>query len=66
VFRQTLVTLAADNIKCYCYSKTSYFKNKCLNLASVNKVSKEPLKQEEEEEEDTKEADKDLKGNGEA
>jgi hypothetical protein len=61
-----LVTPAADSIKCYRYGKSGHFKSECPNLASVNKVSKEPLEQEEEEEEVTEEADEDLKGNREA
>jgi hypothetical protein len=55
-----------DSIKCYYYSKSGHFKNKCLNPASVNKVSKEPLEQEEEEKEVIEEAEENLKGNEEA
>ena len=62
--------LIADSIKCYRCGKSSHFKNKCLNQASVNKVSKEPLEQEgdnvEEEEDSIEETDENLKGNREA
>ena len=46
-FRHSLSTLAKDFAKCYYYNKYNHFKDKCLNLTSINKVDKDPLEQQE-------------------